>query len=410
MPSPTSGWGVNPAALAQLINGETPYLESWNNLEKAFKKAFGVEVRNLFEAVGKEPPRLQLFQDLAGATQEPKPLDEIMKLDAVEKVKAALQHHKDPNLVRRIIPFLLPVADAVFTTSDDPAARYVVSYGNAISAYVEDEVSYLDPVQGNASDCFLISALIALAWARPGDWRARVLATVDHGAPAARYQYQFYSEREALVPFSVEPRLPQFLGQPVYAHSANPNEAWPAMFEKAYVMHNSGEKTREPLPREYWRIGRDRIRIKPHKACQMLMGGTSYVNYDVGPVECVFHLCDERGVTCEPTMAWTFDQDSWNGLDQANKHPFSRTGLVPDHAYAVLGIIPYKSDPDYVVLRNPWGCAPEYAESHKPGPGPWKLPDGESGTAEVELNRNGVFALKAEIFEDCFSQVGWITK
>ncbi len=54
------------------------------------------------------------------------------------------------------LPFLVPVSDAAIGSHAE------------IRDYVRTDVSRLDPVQGNAKDCYLVSAMIALAWSRAG--------------------------------------------------------------------------------------------------------------------------------------------------------------------------------------------------------------------------------------------------
>lgn len=411
MPDATSTWAVNPLALAQLINSsaDNPYVveKDWKDVEETLKAAFQVrDVRYLFEAEGGIPPRLQLFQNLANL-REPLNYDQAVQHPLVKEL---MTRYKNPDVIPRLLPYLLPVADAVFTTPDDPAAIGVPvagAYGNSMSTYVEDKVSYLDPVQGMALDCYFISALIALAWARPKEWVTRVQATIPD-APGALYQYRFYNElgEEDQISLRVDMLLPELMGRWVYAHSTDRKEAWVALFEKAYVIRRSAQNNKEPLPRDY-RLITDHP-TSPQKACQMLMGGDAYGRgpyAPMRPLEAVVGLCDTRGVTREPTMAWTWEPDWWKKVLTRKGLGFDRTGLMANHAYAVLGIIPPKV-PDYVVLRNPWGRAPDCPD-HKAGT--WDPGAGENGEATVQLNQDGVFALKAEWFNDCFYQVGWVT-
>jgi len=416
-------WSVNPLALARLINNaQNPYVleKDWKDIEEALKKAFQVnEVRHLFEAEGEKRPRLQLFQDLANRR-------ELVTFEEAERLASALieqysDEYKDPVPIRGLLPYLLPIADAAFTTPDDPAAPpgIVVAgrrwYGNPLPAYVESDVSYLDPVQGMALDCYLIAALGALAWARPG-WEPRVKATA---VSEAQCQYKFYDENGAEDPqaSAISRLVPEFMGRPVYAQSASRNEAWVAMFEKAYVMRRSvgpGQATREPLPKDY-RLITDQ-RQSPEAACQLLMGGTMHAmekhDKPAKPFPTVVSLCDDsRGVTRVPTIAWTWNTAGWSVDPESNKLGFDQTGLMAGHAYTVLGRIKpdRQGDLDYVVLRNPWGRAPVCREpDHKAGT--WKPGQGENGEAEVELNQNGVFALRADWFDTCFFKVGWVTQ
>jgi len=260
-------------------------------------------------------------------------------------------------------------------------------------------------VQGAANDCYLISAMIALAWSRPAEWLQRVKATARRAAGVTKYRYAFYRGRHTReAALAVAPRLPaDARGRLAYARAAQGTEAWPAMYEKAFVMRASGCAPDDPQPKDYRAISDNRLR--PQIACRMLAGGASHA---VGsellggepPTAVVRARCDARGVTAAPTMAWTWDTvESMKGLG------WKSTGLHANHAYAVLGTVS-KNDRTYVVLRNPWGRAPYCPGAHATGP--WAPGAGPCGAPEVLLNRAGVLALRADWFDTCFAQVGWV--
>jgi hypothetical protein len=403
-----TAWGFNPVALAQVLEGQPLPPGDWLAVEPLLLRAFDVtEVRQLFEAHGDGAPRLAALGALTRALREPMAWRDVQDL---EIVKQAMQHYRDPDLIRRILPILMPVADAVFTEPDDPAAVQSVPaagfYGRSMSTFVGDGVSWLDPVQGNAGDCYLITAMIALAWSRPVAWSAQVRGHEEDGTGADRHRIAFYNDAGAVDAVWVGPRLPEVKTVPIYARCTDATEAWAGVVEKAYVMWRVGRTDRDPLPMDY-RLISDHREL-PHQACRALLGGKAEVRgpYDVEPLATVVKRCDERGVTREPTMAWTWEGAAWQSLDSLKTLGFARTGLVANHAYAVLGVVPAGPEPDYVVVRNPWGSAPYCSEGHALGR--WRPGPGANGAAEVELNRNGVFALKAQWFNDCFVKVGWV--
>jgi hypothetical protein len=122
----------------------------------------------------------------------------------------------------------------------------------------------------------------------------------------------------------------------------------------------------------------------------------------------VHDLCDAHGVTKVPTMAWTFPrEDQTGGFDLAPQLQLATTGLRRNHAYAVLGTLQGTSVAgvagNFIVLRNPWGTSPlatVYAT------GTWSKSD--NGREDVVLNSDGVFAVAESVFDDCFSNVGWV--
>lgn len=398
MSAPATGWGVNPVALAQLLQGQLLPPGDWTKVEQLLLRTFNVtEVRHLFEARGNEAPVLAALDALA-REREPRAWRDIESLEVVKHAMAAV---RDPDLIRPLLPLLMPVADAVFTAPDDPAAaqgvRVAGFYGSTMSTYVSGDVSWLDPEQGIAADCYLVAAMIALAWSRPVEWSAQVRGHADSGITGGRHRIAFYNAAKKTEELWVGPRLPEIKTVPIYARCAEKTEAWAAMVEKAWVMWHAKRRDREPLPLDY-RLISDRP-VLPHKACRALLGGKAR-STGFNLLRAVVKLCDERGVTLEPTMAWTWGADSLRILG------FTQTGLVPNHAYAVLGTIPATKKPDYVVLRNPWGSNPDCSEDRAKGP--WYPGPGVNGMAEVKLNCNGVFALKAQRFKDCFKKVGWV--
>ncbi len=415
MSTPDLQWGVNPVALAQLMTGKLLLTREWAAVEQLLKDVFHVdEVRQLFEAEGGKAPGLAIFEALAKPRDEPLAFRDIEHLEEVKQAISAYGATQEKaDAVKRILPILLPVADAVFTASDDTAAAanvllpdyYVSSIGKNTD---EPGVSWLDPEQGNADDCYLIAALIALAWSRPEKWAEQVRGHEDRGNASARYRFAFHNPTGVPDVLQVEPRVPKFKDVPVYGGCNNTDEAWVAMVEKAYVMWRSKRLDREPRPIDYRLISEKRM--SPQHACRALVGGTAEVRgpLDMTPLTAVVERCDERGVTRDPTMAWTWQPAAWQTLNKLKILGFARTGLVPHHAYAVLGIVPPNSEgkPDYVVLRNPWGTAPFSKEGHAEGP--WRPGPGVNGAAEVKLNVSGVFALKAAWFDDCFEKVGWV--
>ena len=409
MPAPAPGWGVNPLALAQLMRGQLLPKREWAAVEKLLQDAFHVnEVRHLFEAEGGKAPRLAIFEALAKPRGGALAYRDIENLEEVKQAISVYGEYQDEAAVRRILPILLPVADAVFTASEDPAAAAGVLVPDYYVPFMENvagDVSWLDPVQGNADDCYLIAALIALAWSRPEQWSEQVRGFEDRGNATARYRFAFHNRAGAIDALRVEPRVPKFKDVPVYGRCTDKNEGWVAMIEKAYVMWRSKRPDREPLPIDYRLISEQPV--LPQDACSALVGGhgKKVGPYRPKPLAAVAARCDERGVTRDPTMAWTWQTAAWQSLDKLKALGFARTGLVPNHAYAVLGVVPAKN-PDYVVLRNPWGSAPFCTEGHATGT--WRPGPGANGAAEVALNVNGVSALKASWFDDCFEKVGWV--
>jgi hypothetical protein len=191
-------------------------------------------------------------------------------------------------------------------------------------------------------------------------------------------------------------------GLPLYARSSQPAEAWPGLVEKAYVMKRR-HLADDPTTTDYVFI--DRHRQDPPKAAQLLAGGIARMRTaatespEHGQSAHVMKLCDERGVTRLPVMAWTWSNLSDRGVG------WKVTGLVGNHSYAVLGTCTEGAQ-EFVVVRNPWGGSVIRLDGYPEGP--WKPGPGRHGDAQVTLNSNGVFGLKREWFDKAMFRIGWL--
>jgi hypothetical protein len=75
--------------------------------------------------------------------------------------------------------------------------------------------------------------------------------------------------------------------------------------------------------------------------------------------------------------------------------------------HSILGWI-YDKNQEYIVLRNPWGNTPGTLNIDN---GPWTSIDQFEGavTRTISLPSNGVFALRADTFQQYYAGYGWVT-
>ena len=410
-------WSVNPIALARLmVEGIPVQSPLWRDVEEMLQDAFAVkDVAQIFDAESGEPARLQLFEDLVAAIRDRKRLADI---ELKQPVRDAIERFGRDRIIR-VLPYLVPVTDAEFAPagaphSPDAPGRYVNIA--ELGDYIVGDVSYLDPIQGNAGDCYLISAISALAWSRPIEWAKRVRSTAVGSGATGTYQFEFFSVRDdKKTSFPVAPTVVlNEKGQPAYAYSFRFEdrryEAWAAMYEKAFVM-NCRCASADPKLEDYRWISEPEHRLSPEVACRMLWGGAEDIgcynaseDVDKAP-KCITDRCDSdsRKVTKVPTMAWT-GKFAPGGLN------WRTSGLHERHAYAVLGIMRCENRDhvvrDHIILRNPWGVSPTRPAGYADGT--WKPGAGANGQPEVQLNQNGVFAIRADWFNKGFKTVGWV--
>ena len=252
-----------------------------------------------------------------------------------------------------VIPALLDLLPIV---GAPPAGE---SFADAEQLIVQ-KAMYLDPVQGAIEDCYLISAIIALAWAVPQLLTAR-LTTAGFAPPEDRsFQWQFHDPRGGQRQAKVTGRLLTRDGVLRYARSRSPQESWPALVEKAYVMNARASGAADELTAlDYTAINRGST---PARACQSLVGGRvrGEILDSLRGAEIFLRggrLSMPHGVMSKPVMAWTKED-----IGVKEKKIWEQTGLWPNHAYAVLGVM----DTGHIVLRNPHGRATQRAGADTP--------------------------------------------
>lgn len=390
MPRDRKRWTPNPYAIGrQLRNRENIrflYFEEGAVAEEWLKAAFELNRKNqtLSEV-------LKQFRQLTEVIRQPLTLARALELPQVR----ALGYKRDQ--LARVLPLLLNITDVGFVVPGEPSPPpelILGTYGPSRNLLVNG-VHYLDPIQGDSADCYLISSMISLAWTRQPMFEGRLNAGFQPGM----FKWQFHKNNQTGTPGQQiqvsELTLTDSSGQPLYAHSRDQHEFWPALLEKAYVRLMS-PGAGEPIPDDYKSLDNGDL---PQDACQSLVGsrtGTQPLFTAVGKK--IFEqgpnsLGTLDGIMSKPVMAWTEEV-------RGTKLTWEKTGIWEDHAYAVLGVTPAGRF-THVVLRNPLGIA----NAIKPGyaTGIW-----QAGAEAVELNKNGVFAIPKRLFFAKFQHIGWI--
>ena len=381
----TRQWAPNPYAIAQLLldilDIESVYKATGEGADNFLRQAFNAkgEKTTLAEAV-------ELFQKLAVAVGRPMSTAQVLELAEAKRIARLFAVEQ----IRRVLPYLVPLLDAeIAPTWFRDAGQLMI-----------DEASYLDPIQGAISDCYLISAMIALAWVKPPSWEAGLRSARFSPPEESSFQWRFHNDRgreRSLV--KISGRIPvNAKKKPRYARSAS-GESWPAMLEKAYVMkrRSTDAKKAEPTLADYQAI--EKQGSTPPVACQALAGGLIEGEIlDTASDAKLFSpgrtgLVKTSGVVRRPVMAWTKDD-----IGVKDRKVWEKTGLWPNHAYAVLGVMSSK----HIVLRNPHGVATTVRRGYATGE--WQPDDRDP----VELNKNGVFAILPALFFKHFEDMGWV--
>ncbi len=372
-------WAPNPYVLAERLSGKL--LQAEQAARADFLDAF---LHEGLLSKGKKKTiteALAVFQQIAALFERPVSFGQA--LATARPIYTAAGYRTD-----EVIPALLDLLPIVGAPPEDD------SFADAEELIVQ-KAMYLDPVQGAIEDCYLISAMIALAWAVPQLLTARLTAA-GFAPPADRsFQWRFHDHRGAERQAKVSGRLMTRGGGLRYARSRSLQESWPALIEKAYVMNvRAPGDADEPSAIDYKAIDRGST---PGRACQSLVGGRVRGEIlDSLRGAGIFlqggRLKTPDGAMSKPVMAWTKEN-----IGVKEKKVWEKTGLWPNHAYAVLGVM----DSGHVVLRNPHGRSTETRRGYADGP--WQI-HGQS----VKLNVDGVFALSRDLFYAHFNDISWI--
>jgi hypothetical protein len=279
--------------------------------------------------------------------------------------------------------------------------------------FFEEAAELSDPIQGAVGNCYFISALSSVAWARPYVIAQRTRAT---GVEQQQFvdMIEFYKEGKA-EKVEVTELLP--LISPgnifIFARSSEPGEIWPAVYEKAFAKWKTKDPGDNP---DILKTARG----DPVGALALLTGMTPYyyVNSDLSEDK-IWQIVSQncfRRKTFNPMVTWTWDS-SPPGCNYSNAH------IVASHAYSILGC-QYANTQRYIVLRNPWGT--KEAVLNVEG-GTWIAWDSPYPPTRIQMGRtelqiagpgwwrpidmataDGIFALRVDSFKKCFAGFGLV--
>jgi hypothetical protein len=223
--------------------------------------------------------------------------------------------------------------------------------------------SYLDVVQGNLGDCWLVASLAEVAAQDPADITSMFTyegTTVENGATVGLYSVRFYNSAGVAEYVTVDTELPSGGG---YYDQVGDN-LWAALAEKAYAQANG--------------LG---------IVTSASEGSDSYNALNVGDPTWAL-----SAITGKPTSDFSINPTNiaaaWNAgqLIVLNTTTPASPYIVPSHSYAVVGYNASSSQP--FQLYNPWGI----------GSGDWALATYNGQQVYGLFNTNATFV--AQNFSD----------
>ncbi len=261
--------------------------------------------------------------------------------------------------------------------------------------FFEDVTEYSDATQGSVGNCYFIAAVSAIAWADPYRIVHRNRAT-GTGETSRVNAIQFYSKgggKDAptkLVEVTDKTLVRTSNNSPIYCRSKDPNEIYPALYEKAFAKWIA--QTNSDKPNIAATAGGD-----PVKACAQLNNKTPYYyNTSSRTGSQLWSIVRANSMsykTIHPMTAWTY----------GSQRNYTGTNIVGNHAYTVLGWA-YKNSKRYIVLRNPWGYRePAGVNTYQ---GLLYFYDKSFWRPINTIGNDGVFALEANSFQYYFAGIG----
>jgi hypothetical protein len=226
---------------------------------------------------------------------------------------------------------------AELTLEEEPAVHNTsAQYRDLPGSLFVDGVSLLDAVQGQAGDCYLISAMNALSLTQP-----RAIEDAIREIPGG-YEVTFYTRKTEDGPFEpvrvpVTDDLPWGLNQIFYAKGRDRSELWPGIIEKAYAKWKGTYKA----------IARGG---EMSASLAALTGKPSQFAF-LSPATDTAALFDRLKTALAagaPIVA--------GSRGYGDNAPFEHRDVVFGHAYAVTRLFE-QDGVRYVELLNPWGFA-----------------------------------------------------
>lgn len=256
-----------------------------------------------------------------------------------------------------------------------------------------------DPIQGCASNSWLISALFSVFWANP---HAINRATRVHQDKDERKQLsvKFHDKggkdnngRTETVEVDYKIPINNSNNEPLYCRSSDGADIWPSLYEKAYAKWITGGHSDRPDVTQT-HCG------DPVKAMAQINGREPHYfetqHHSASDLVGLVRCNSVNFKTINPMVAWTYATGEGG-------NEYRGSNIVANHAYSVLGFC-VVGNKQYIVLRNPWGVTePIGLTSYQ---GLLERVDPCIWHPASMLDHGGLFAIEEQAFKHAFAYIG----
>lgn len=268
-----------------------------------------------------------------------------------------------------------------------------------------------DPVQGAASNSWLIAAIFSVFWANPA-----IIRRASHTHPRntlfssngcsnddqdgdnrhGRLHIPFYDKggrnnaRSTTVEVDYEVPVNRSSNDPIYARASGESDIWPSLYEKAFAKWITGSSSDRPdiTQTAYG---------DPIKAMAQINDREPRYYYtdrhEARDLVGVVRNSSVNQKTIHPMAAYT----------HATGSMYRGANLVANHAYSVLGWTSF-GERQYIVVRNPWGVTEPAGLTCYPGV--IDRVESELWQPAYLVDGQGLLAIEAHAFREYFAAIG----
>ncbi|NXE59606.1 CAN9 protein, partial [Calcarius ornatus] len=283
-----------------------------------------------------------------------------------------------------------PACNSSLFFSENPAIPFVWKRPGDIvkdPKFIVGGATRTDICQGDLGDCWLLAAIASLTLNEKT--LARVVPLDQNFGPdyAGIFHFQFWQHNEWL-DVVIDDRLPTFKGRLVFLHSAELNEFWSALLEKAYAKLNGSYESLK---------GGSTI-----EAMEDFTGGIGET-YDVKEAPDNFYEILGKALKRCSMVGCSIDTSSV--AESEARTPFV---FFKGHAYSVTGIeeVSYRGQQVQLIrIRNPWGEV-EWNGPWSDNSAEWRsVSPSEQRRLSQAARDDGEFWMKFEDFKMHFDKV-----